>query len=107
QRRPLLGFILPFAFVCLVAIGAYFGGNTLDQLLEARVYSRLGQLEDYDEVTLEFLENTPEYWTSGVGLGLVPFFVTDYMPLDPEMLAYMLNYTWDPKAGLLRILASL
>jgi MFS family permease len=107
HRLPRIGPVLLAAFAAVLVLSIYSGGGYLDLLLEERVYSRLGQVEDYDEVTIEFLAENPAYWITGVGLGLVPFFANDYLPLDPALLAYMLNYTWDPKAGLLRVLASL
>ena len=75
-------------------------------ILEERVTSRLGMLEDYDQVTLAFLVDNPSWWPTGVGAGLLPFYANDYLPNDPVLLDYMLNYTWDAKAGLLRWMGS-
>ncbi|HSN21660.1 MAG TPA: hypothetical protein VLS49_13340, partial [Usitatibacter sp.] len=89
-----------------IALLAFLQSDYFDTILQERVTSRLGMLEDYDEVTLAFLLDNLSVWPTGVGAGLLPFFANDYLPNDPVLLEYMANYTWDAKAGLLRWLGS-
>jgi hypothetical protein len=76
------------------------------EILQARLIDRLGVLEDYDELTLDFLFNEPHWLISGVGAGMLPRFANAYLPVDPLLLSYMDNLSWDAKAGILKWLAS-
>ena len=78
----------------------------IEDVFDARVLQRLGVLEEYDELALDFLNAEPRWLVTGVGAGLTPFFANKYLPTDPVLLSYMDNLTWDPKAGLLRWVAA-
>jgi hypothetical protein len=92
--------------ICGVAALYFLQSDYFSAILQERVTSRIGMVEDYDQVTLAFLLDNPSWWATGVGAGLLPFYANDYLPNDPALLEYMMNYTWDAKAGLLRWLGS-
>jgi hypothetical protein len=74
-------------------------------LLSLRVLDRIGDIEDYDEVALEFLSNEPHWALSGVGSGNLPWYAFSYLPSDP-VYDYMANLTWNAKSGLLSVVTS-
>ena len=103
-RKSLLrGLIV--GFIVIVPISQLIQGEQttlIEDVFDARVLQRLGVLEEYDELALDFLDLEPRWLATGVGAGLTPFFANKYLPTDPVLLSYMDNLTWDPKAGLLR-----
>ena len=100
---------LVVAFIVVVPSSLLIQGEQatlLEDVFDARVLQRLGVVEEYDELALDFLNLEPRWLVTGVGAGLTPFFANKYLPTDPVLLSYMDNLTWDPKAGLLRWLTA-
>jgi hypothetical protein len=74
-------------------------------ILTLRVGDRFGDVEDYDQVALDFLMNEPHWGIMGVGAGNLPWYGFSYLPNDP-VFYYMQNLTWNTKSGLLLIVTS-
>jgi hypothetical protein len=91
--------------MCLL-LASFLAADFWSRVIEERITTRLGGLEDYDQVALDFLLDNPGALVTGVGAGLLPYYASGYMPNDPSLLEYMWNFTWDAKAGGLKWLTS-
>jgi hypothetical protein len=80
--------------------------ESISGIWSQRVVDRVGNLEEYDMVVIEFLKNEPQWALIGVGGGNLPRYGFSFLPNDPSLLGYMMNPTWDAKAGLLKIIGS-
>jgi len=78
---------------------------SITDVFELRVLDRVGEVEDYDQVTIDFLMNEPEWAAFGVGAGNLPLFAYSYLPGDVEF-GYMVNLTWNAKSGFLAFISS-
>jgi len=75
-------------------------------LFSLRVLDRIGEIEDFDEVTLEFLTTEPHWALFGVGTGNLPWYAFSYLRNDHPDFQYMQSLTWNAKSGLLAMLTS-
>ncbi|MDH4186702.1 MAG: YgzB family protein [Nitrospira sp.] len=77
----------------------------ISDIVALRVGDRIGVIEDYDQVALDFLMNEPHWGIIGVGAGNLPWYGFSYLPSDPDSY-FMQNLSWNAKSGLLLMVTS-